>query len=531
MVKVERRIDLNIVDYKRRRRQASENSDILINRVVQYINNNECLYPGKYSIKSETDLMQIITKIRNNVQEKARNIQPDWSVPIILEAIAKLYYGKQHQHACYGTTFKRALVYLWKANENNLACQKNLGCLEEVLHLSYVLEILYGFRRFFLVSEEFEIELDKGYCLYKEIFEPMIYEYGILNQGKGKRMRVSEVNTRLMLDKADKFLTALIQVLEGETPQNIKVFRNTFYEKIPDISDDGCRAFWQSVYFRYFFFMAALVDDFCSTGNETEWDTRVILFPEFAINAEEGLFTQDIVREVFWTKEWVDKQDDERYSNLIVQRPILRISLDGDYATCSVLIGDAINYYIESQIFEYSTRSFKSKLPKSVFKYAFSDVFEENTIDGLREMGFVAGHVTEDNTWKTQTGEIVLKAFSISLYGEIDVLAYMPCLNFAILVECKMLNDVRDYRTYKNIIAKLVEDNEGFQSKLLKKCKWVNEALSNYYCIEVEAVCVLLTDIPLQVLNFTNENILLTDAYRFFEGVNMVLEKFKLSQI
>ena len=117
-----------------------------------------------------------------------------------------------------------------------------------------------------------------------------------------------------------------------------------------------------------------------------------------------------------------------------------------------------------------------------MFKNAFSAPFEDLVIAYFRELGFEAGHVTEEGVWKVQASDIILKVGSdIRLYGEIDALAYNPRLNFAILAECKVLNDVRDYRSYKNIIAKLVDDSEGFQCKLLEKSKWVNKALSNKY--------------------------------------------------
>lgn len=516
-----------MMNYQRRRRQASEDSDILIQNFADFINNAGCIYQGNYCIKNEADLMDIIERIRGEAQEKASQIQPDWSIPIILEAIAKLYYGKHKKYVGYGTVFKRALVYLWKANESSLTSKKSLGSVEEVLRLSFVLECLYGYKKFFLVSDEFELELNNGYCCWKEEFEPMIQEFAWLLQGRGTRMRVAEENSTLMLEKSKEFFEALKQVLDGVTPQKIEVFRNTFYEKIPGIDDRECKRFWQSVFFRYSLFLSSMIDKCNCAENEEEWSTGVSLFHEFAIEIEEGLFTQDIIRETFWNREWIAKQDDERYGNLIVERPILRITPDGDFAMCSCLIGDSINYFIEGQIFDYSFRSPKIYLPKIVFKTAFSDVFEDTVINGLRELGFCAGHVTEEGIWKVQEEDIILRTDDDTrLFGEIDALAYIPHLNFAILAECKVLNDVRDYRSYKNIEAKLVGDSEGFQYKILEKSKWVNKALAKRYNTEVEAVCVILTDIPLPIVDFPNDAVLLLDVERFFVGISELLEKY-----
>ncbi len=531
---------LQMINYNRRRRQASENSNIIIERFAETIKTKKCLYPGEYCISSDAELMKIAGEIRKEVQEKARHIQPDWSIPIIMEAIAKLYYGKQEAYVGYGTTFKRALVYLWKANENSLANQKNLGSIEEVLHLSFVLEMLYGFRKFFLASEEFCFYLNEGYCTCEEKYNQMIYSFAEQIQGRGKRMRVAEVNSTLMCSRGKEFYDALFGVLDGEDPKKIGVFRDTFYEKIPGIADAECKRFWQSVFFRYSLFQATLVQNcFCAEDVATmdaedalEWTTAVILFPEFAVELPEGLFTQEIVRETFWTREWVQSQDDEQYGNLIVERPVLRITPEGDFATASVLIGDSINYFIEGQIFNYSFRSPKINLPAEVFKNAFSAPFEEMVIESLRDLGFLAGHVTEEGTWLTQEKDVNLSASTDRhLYGEIDTLAYLPELNFAILVECKVLNDVRDYRSYKNIVSKLVDDSEGFQYKILDKRKWVNEALKNCFGRDVEAVCFLMTDIALPITNFSNEEIILINYEEFPGLIEMaILEGLSLIQ-
>lgn len=514
-----------MINLNRRRRQASEDSNIVIERFVECIRRKECLYPVSCCIKNEFELMKIVDDLVRSVKEKAKSIQTDWSIPIIVEAIAKLYYGEQKNYIGYGTTFKRSLVYLWYAQDNRDANHKNIGSLIEVLKLSYVLEILYGLRKFFLISEEFQVELNNGYCSWNEEHTPMIEEFSLLVQGRGKRMRVSSINSTLMLDRPIEFYSALLSVIEGELPHKIELFQGTFYEHIPGIADKECKRFWQCLFLRYVLFFASLFDGFYLKGYEIDIDTKVTLFHEFGIELPEGYFTQEMVKEVFWNRDWVDAQDDERYSHLIVERPILRISPYGDFATCPILIGDSINDFLEGQIFDYSFRTPKINLPKGVFKNAFSEPFENLIIEILREAGFETGHVSEAGVWKTQRGDIVLDAGDgIDLFGEVDALAYSEELNLAILAECKVLNDVRDYRSYKNIVAKLVDDSEGFQYKLSEKNTWVNRALSKKYNTNVNAICAILTDIPLPVINFHNEDIFCMDYARFFA---MLTEWFK----
>lgn len=108
-----------MINYKRRKRQAHENSKIIIERFSKEIDNREVLYPGVYHIFTEKDLMVVIKKVLQDVRLRAEKIEPDWSIPIILGSIGKLYYGNQKEAINYGTTFKRALVYLWDVKINN----------------------------------------------------------------------------------------------------------------------------------------------------------------------------------------------------------------------------------------------------------------------------------------------------------------------------------------------------------------------------------------------------------------------------
>lgn len=74
---------------------------------------------------------------------------------------------------------------------------------------------------------------------------------------------------------------------------------------------------------------------------------------------------------------------------------------------------------------------------------SFSEWIDFEVIYEFRKKGFWAGHVSESGIWKIQDWFIDSKCASIEkLYGEIDALAYMQELNMAILVECKVLNDI-----------------------------------------------------------------------------------------
>lgn len=517
--------DKDMLNYNRRRRQAYENSRKIIEMFSSDLQNKKELYKGTFSIHNEKEVMDLLETLIKEVEVKAKYIQPDWSIPIILEAIGISYYGNPVKNKTIGVFFKRALVYLWKANDNELSYKKNLESLLEIIGLSYVIENLYAFRRFFLVIENFSFELNNGYCNYKSDYNRAIDEFCYLLKGKGKRLRIAKENSTLMCTKSEEFLNALQNILKGEKPSNITIFKDTFYEHIPDITNDECKKFWQGLYLRYGFFIMALVLERKGKTNE-ELCPSVTLFREFTLIIERDYFTQEIVKDIFWTKNWIKSYDNEMYGNLIVERPILRISKNGDFATCSALIGDSINNFIEEQILDYPFRSPRINIPPIVFKRAISAPFEDKVIAEFRNKGFLAGHVLESGVWSIQNKMINLNC-SLKLFGEIDALAYMPDLNMCFLVECKVLNDVKDYNSYKNIVSKIADDSEGFQSKILKKCTWVDKALTDYYKKEVSSFCVLLTDISLPIINFHSEDIIFTHYDLFFQGIEQILSEFK----
>lgn len=515
-----------MLNYRRRKRQASENSKIIIERLCNEIDTRKTLYPGVFRICTEKELMDVIKKVQENVRFRAEKIAPDWSIPIILESIGKIYYGDQEEAIDYGTTFKRALVYLWDIRGFDFG-GKSIESILEVLRLCYVIEHLYGLRRIFLIDNEFAFTMKNGYCYLNEKCGLIVNEFANLIQGRGKRMRIADENSRLMCRSIIDFSNALLDVLNGKEPKNVQLFKGTFYEKIPGINNIECKKFWQGIFVRYNLFVNMSMEQINEKEKEENINPIVNIFPEFSIDVPESFCTQEIVNDIFWNKAWLDNQDDERYSNLVVERPILRITEDGDFATCSALVGDSINYFIEGQILDYKFRSPKINLPSRIFKDVISTPFEDKVIHEFRKKGFWAGHVSESGVWKIQDRLIDLKCTSIEkLYGEIDALAYMQELNMAILVECKVLNDIRDYRSFKNLIAKLVDDSEGIQVKIEKKGKWVNEVLSRYFQTKILAVYVLLTDISLPIIDFPNDDIVFTCYDKFFSALERILNDY-----
>lgn len=224
--------------------------------------------------------------------------------------------------------------------------------------------------------------------------------------------------------------------------------------------------------------------------------------------------SQEIVENSLWKRTWFNGQIAERYGNLIVAKPIVRISPEGDFATSPVLLGDSLNQFVEEQLLGYSCRDPYLNLPNKIFKDAFSEKFEDQCMDLFRNYGYLAGHILKTGVWKRQDGNVALSVLNEELYGEIDVFAYHSELSIAFLVECKVLLDIRDSRSYQNISSKLKDDSEGFKNKLRQKASWFQKSFMVCCSIPIEPVMLLVSDIPLPVLEADDEDVSVIDFKR-----------------
>lgn len=495
-----------MINLMRRKRQAQKNTGTLILAVLKKVENNALLGEKQTTIHDLSELDGLIAAIEPNASALAQSLHSDWAIPIVLQAIGELYYGAYTQYSYSGNFFKRAVVYLWQNSFEVHGNYKNMARLEDLVFQCYTIEILYSLRKMFLAIPDFWFTFKNGHAAIPNIFRREFQEFGILGSGRGKRLRVAEENSRLMNELSPQFLRSLTRVLEGEAPKDMVVFKNTFYEKIPGIENLECKKFWQEVFCRYCIYLAALVQ-----LEELSTPTDVLLFKEFAVEVDETFLTQDIVENSFWKKRWFKKQNAENYGNLIVAKPIVRISPEGDFATSPVLVGDSLNQFIEEQLLGYSNRDPYLKLPNKIFRDAFSEKFENQCIDLFRDHGYLAGHILETGVWQNQSGNTDLNIPNEKLYGEIDVCAYHPELPIIFLVECKVLLDIRDSRSYQNVASKLKDDSESFKIKLRKKSVWLKKSFMYHYNLSIEPLLLLVTDIPLPILGTDSEDVSVID--------------------
>ncbi len=516
------------VNLSRRKRQAFENAKIVMERFISDIDNGVPIIESDYNITDFGKLDYRVGKFSEMADSLAKTIQPDWAIPILVGAISRMYYDDMQGYKEYGPIFKRAIAHVWKAgfssNSTSIcdASKKNIDSLVALLKISYTTEVANGFSPFFFLCEDFNMSIDKGYIRFDSKFDDEVSLFKYLISGRGRRLRIAEKNDSVMHNP--EYLVALQNVLDGKNPSEIELFKKTFYEKIPGIDDENCLKFWQTLFFRAWFYSCLISED------SEELNSAVCLFHEFSTSIPEGYYTQDIVSDTFWNKQWINGQHVSKYSQLIVERPILRMSEQGDFATSAALIGDSINLFIEDSILGYSSREDRAKLPKEVFKRAVSEPFEEEIIDEMVERGFEAGHVSEIGIWnKKWLDEHGIKEENenlrfddTKLFGEVDTFAFYPNGDLAILIECKVLNDYRDLRSFKNLVGKLKEETEGFRKKVNKKAEWLEKALEAKYERKIRVLKVLLTDIRMPVFD-NSEDVYLMDKERLLDSIDKLL--------
>lgn len=489
-----------MINSKHKTRLNKQNSEYIMNRFIKDTIKQKGVFENTLELKidSEEKIIELIKELEIDIVASSATIDPDWAMPIIMEIIGKIYYGKFTMYQAYGNSFKRALAYLWNnvfdSNEN----PKDTKQLIDLVYKCYILEGVCSFQKIFWAIDGFYFYFDKGKITVPKKFNEDLFEFSELIKGRGKRLRVAECNTNLMLNNQQEYLQGLISIINGATPNEIPIFKGTFFANIPSVDNcESIKSFWQELLLRYSAFLLV--------AKQTKQTGEVIVFHEFALEGIPDLYlTQTVVENIFWKKEWFDKQSTERYSNLIVERPIMRINKNGDFATSAILIGDSINKFIEKSI------RATNKNENNFFKQAISEPFEERCINLFRELGFDAGHVTEKGTWKTQTKDINMRISNKKFPGEIDVLAYQHDKEHVFLIECKVLKDVEDTETYKSLVSKLKNDDE-FKTKLLKKSQWLKESFLAKFNKDIDPILIILTDIPLPVIGLNDSEVTYTN--------------------
>lgn len=395
----------------------------------------------------------------------------------LVECIGYSYYESKDR--LLGKSAKTAVPLVWQFGDkraNNDMDMKQLGILVSICHL---LSQTYNFYCAFEYLPSPIIKYDQGFFFVDDANSAYLeYSASIMQKG-GERQRLSDINSELFCKDPFSFLHAIAQVIEGVPPSTIDYFSDSFYAEIPGATDGNVLCFWQSLW-THAYWICIMFRAFLADGALLEKrHYGVFRFREFAVEMDREYTKTKFVRNMFWQDAWLKSQLSGMmpYESLIVHRPILRINDGGEFATSFALLGDSINNFIEQQIIIRKGSSSEIYLPENLFRKLVSKPFEDEIVNILREEGFCSGNVNEKGVWDTQKGKLQINNTTRENPGEIDILAYNERRKHVFIVECKVLLDVMDEKTIRNLFLKLTEyDSEEFRRKLLRKASWVQES-------------------------------------------------------
>jgi len=285
-------------------------------------------------------------------------------------------------------------------------------------------------------------------------------------------MRVLDHTIPILWRQPIASIAAIQRIIAGSKPTDEALFKGTLFAEIPA----NFKEFWVRLYLLLVLIgvthkiAAAFDPDYVS----------ISVFGRLALALPEGaLQSGDIMRGLFWTSDWYERQDPSWMHEMLVERPILRLDPDKEiFCASTALLNDSINWFIEATVMSYTPHGgirLPGKLSNRLFRNYISEPFEKSVETVLKEFGFVAGNVTESGNWRLPREiEALTNPNEARLPGEIDVLAFHPTQMMVLVIECKVLGLPRSILGMRNQIVKLgLDDSEAFHSKLRAKIRWL----------------------------------------------------------
>jgi hypothetical protein len=286
---------------------------------------------------------------------------------------------------------------------------------------------------------------------------------------RGEILRLAESTTRALQGNAAAAFEGVLRVLSGEAPSLVPGLKDTWLSLIPPTTPSR---FWEGLAARLLIWLSLIASQ------------KERIDPIQPMSAKNSVAVVDIgvapsrqmtvhTAELFWTKQWYARRSTFEHRDLIGDRPVMRIqSRPVRYCTSLVLVGDSINWFVESSVMKYPG-SAGVPLPDVCFREVLSKPFEDNVRHELAALGFRAAGVTDKGAWLLPGHPIDLSRLAGGRPpGEIDVLATHDegCV---VVCECKVLSFPCNESRLRNLLRKLgSEDSEAIRSTVRKKLEW-----------------------------------------------------------
>ncbi len=455
---------------------------------------------GPFEVRLQT-LAEVIKNqkvAQDLLRRQCAGISPYLAVPVLLQTMADFYYGSDHrgEPKWLGTALKVALAYVWTTvHQPSVVESKALDAIQDIVASAHIVEQLAYLSDIQAVFGEGPVAVTPHgiYALDPQLRQ-YAKEYSVAFGRRGLLFRTLDHSYKAILGQPSEAMHAIGRVLSGQSPRQQDLFRGSLFAKIPE---DAPQAFWVSLWMRL---------GICYTAQEVR--ARAVgasmgisimeSFPVLGRYPIDPKLGQRALSESFWQKTWHAKRLLEGPANIgsmFVDRPVVRITGQKDmFVTSGILVWDSINWLVEKSVMRYPG-SRETHLPEEVFRSFVSEPFENEVCRTFREQGYQAGPVSVDQVWHTEGRPIRLVHPNGDAFpGEIDVFAFHPQRQEAVVIECKVLQLPFSRNQMRNVLSKINElDSEGFHAKLSRKVSWIQATTASmgYDIKGVEGLIVL----------------------------------------
>ena len=440
-------------------------------------------------------------KSRDYLANLSRKVAPNWAIPILLQMLNDCYYGKRRDQVIeFGVAVKLSLAFVSEnvfRGGNDGIVQKSLPAIQRIILAAHCFQLLRTTDMAFGIYSQdgdFVEYNDLGAARQSANFRQIAVESRTVFSKRGASHRTLTDAFNGIWKNLSKAAEAIENVLNDDPPNEQEAFNNTLLSAVPV----GAKLFWEGLWARVG--LAIKWIEFHKSITKSSL-RRILVFAPIDATLPPKFSEKfpDAFRRLLWDTEWYDREIDKSPDSMIVERPVLTLSREGNmYATSFLAIADSLNWFIEASVLCYPGEG--ARLPGHIFQKYVSRSFEESAIQLFRSHGFLAGRVSDKGSWHTQNGTISLSNHSDArIPGEIDVLAHNPNVAPVTLVECKVLGYPKNERRLRNILAKFQEaDSEGFQSTISKKLQWIksNRYFTQMNCLQFAGMILLDRKMP-----------------------------------
>ncbi|MCQ4306746.1 hypothetical protein NA645_01955 [Pseudomonas stutzeri] len=468
---------------------------------------------GLTSLHCESQWVQAIELAKSRVDLIAASIDPRIAVPALLQAVDEFYYidGEWRKEVPFcGSAIKASIAMIWPNRSVQAAIDKSAAQVIRLVSAVMAWEQLVAAYEQYKVFRFDPVTFHrKGFRFSSDRDNKLRADWNDMARPCGINQRTLEQSKAVIFRAPGKFYDAVKEVLAGREPNTIQLFTGTVFENAGNNPD-----FWLGLNARLLLMFWA--GQFKKAG--MKGFGGVVLFEEFA-SAATGIgfnpeLAQKNIEACFWQKKWYDNRVRGFPSNMLVERPVLRID-NKTFATTIPAIMDSINCYVEHSVFRYEGYG-GVPVDAEAFRLNVSMPFEKDAVHVFCQAGWKASGVSHSGYWAAGGCQLTHPDGS-RVPGEIDVLALHPSGLVALVVECKVLSQPLSMSKLKNIVGKLGEDDqEGFHANLEKKTNWLSgvPALQGALvegALLVDQGCFLGADAKHPVLNLERLRTLLVD--------------------